>query len=175
MNPKLHHRFRPKADWQLLQDSIQEAWGQWHKKNFPESEQRVIGMLLADRLELRYPQADMEVLHKYGLANSPEAAIINVFSPDSQRWDVYISITLSRRVLCPSGRAQFFVGGDRSGSDQLPKEFEPFFNKVREGREQYNAEMRYRPQQSEQEQYPTWNKIADELKVTGPCIREKLK
>jgi hypothetical protein len=175
MMPKLHHRFRPKADRQLLQDLIQEAWGKWHEENFPESRQREIGMLLADRLELRYPQADMVVLQKYGLASSPETVSINVFSPDRQRWDVYTSIKLSRPVLCPSGRVQFFVGGDRRGPDQLPRDFEPFFDKVRMGRGQYNAEMRYKPQQNEQRQYPAWNEVADELKVTGPWIREKLK
>lgn len=174
--PKLHHRFRPKADQQLLHDLIQEAWGQWHDEQFAESEQGAMSEMLATRLEARYPSSDMEVLKRYQLASLAEAVSVNVFDPDRQRWDVYTSIKLARPVPCPLGRAQFFVGGrnHRSGDDQLPVEFEPFFEKVRINREQYNAETRFKPQQNERWQYPTWNELADELRVAGPWIKEHL-
>lgn len=173
MKSQLDRKYRPKADRQLLRDLIQEAWGAYHDEQFPEWEQEVTGLQLASLLEQRFPQDDMAVLAKYHLASEPESVSINIYHPTRQRWDVYASVKLPRPVLCPQGRAHFFVGGNgRTGDDHLPSEFEPFFNKIREAREAYNAEATFTPERNGT--YPTWAEIAGQLAVAGKYITANL-
>lgn len=162
--------YRPKADRQQLHDLISEAWEAYSKAQFPEWEQESVGLMLASLLEQRFPPADMVVLAKYGLAKAPPEANINIYNPAHQRWDVFAAVKLPREVLCPQGHAHFFVGGDgRTGDDQLSADFEPFFNKIREAREAYKAEVRYTPERINGS-YPTWRGIAKRLPIAGAHI-----
>lgn len=173
MKSQLDRKYRPKADRQLLRDLIAEAWEAYSKEQFPEWEQDATGLKLASLLEQRFPQDDMAVLAKYHLASAPENVSINIYHPTRQRWDVYANIKLPRPVLCPQGRAHFFVGGNgRTGDDHLPAEFEPYFNKVLFAREAYNSEARFTPERNGS--YPTWAEIADQLAVAGKHIRARL-
>lgn len=170
---RLQNRFRPKADAQLLRELRDEAWGAYHDEHFSDAEQIAISEKLAILLEQRFPQADMEVLKRYDLASAPKEVSINAYHPERKRWDVYCGVKLFREVLCPQGRAHFFVGGNgRSGDDHLPAEFEPYFNKIVAARDAYNAESRFNPERTDGS-YPTWAEVADVLPVTGPYIHQK--
>lgn len=169
--------YRPKADRQRLYTLINEAWEAHSKVQFPEWEQESTGLMLASLLEQRFPPADMIVLEKYGQAKAPPEANVNIWNPTSERWDVYANVKLPRPVLCPQGRAHFYVGGLNEGNsdrdNHLSAEFEPFFNKIREAREAYNAEMRYTPDRINGS-YPTWREIADRLPIAGAHIRREI-
>jgi hypothetical protein len=167
---KPNQKYRPKADYQLLRDLINEAWQSYHDKHFSEASQAAIGEKLVALLERQFPQDDMNVLAKYNLADTPKSASINIYAPERQRWDVYASLPLPRPVLTPQGRASFFVGGpDLIRGDHLGKEFEPYFDKVREARAAWAAESRFKPVRGEAG-YPTWKEIAEQLPVAGSFI-----
>lgn len=173
INP-LDKHYRPKADRQRLHALINEAWEAHSKTQFPEWEQESTGLMLASLLEQRFPPADMVVLEKYGQAKAPPEVSINIYHPARERWDVYASVKLPRPVLCPQGRAHFFVGGKgRDSDDHLSADFESFFNKIREAREGYNAEIRYTPERVNGS-YPTWQEIAERLPVAGAHIRTEM-
>lgn len=173
MQPIDNH-YRSKADRQRLYTLINEAWEAHSKTQFPEWEQEATGLMLASLLEQRFPPADMAVLAKYKLASAPPEVSVNIYNPTNQRWDVYASVKLPRQVLCPQGRAHFFVGGNgRDGDDHLSAEFELFFNRIREAREGYSAEICYKPERVNGS-YPTWREIAERLPIAGALIYKEM-
>jgi hypothetical protein len=74
--------------------------------------------------------------------------------------------------LYPSWEA-LCANQDKRENERVPRELEPFFARIVEERERYQAEDRYRPERIEK-RYPVWSEIAEALPVTGKRIREVL-
>jgi hypothetical protein len=179
VTPRLDHRYRPKADAQLLARIKREAWEQYHEAQFSEVIRSDIGERIAKLLEGRYPQSDMLVLQKYGQARECKDVSVSIYHPERKRWDVHCSIPLGRGVLCPTGYCSYYVGGAtwrERQDDRLPEDMVPFFDLIMTAREAYQAEDHYQPGRGgdAKMQYPTWREIAAVLPVTGPQILKEL-
>lgn len=63
----------------------------------------------------------------------------------------------------------FCADQDKRDAEKVPKDLEPFFNRIVEERKLVKVEDKYRPERIDGK-YPTWQEIAAQLPITGPYI-----
>lgn len=199
---KLERKYRPKADYALLNQFRSDAWAAYHATYFSEQERAEVGKALAAQLLRLYPQNDMAILAKYGTARETSECYVSIYHPDTKRWGSSAGIELGCKLLTPTGDARLSTGpryslmANRGLNEESTKE-------IKEGKyggwdkfcaDQVQRETKMvalelepffariveaRKQNQEESRYEpqrgtTWNEIALALPVTGAHIRREL-
>jgi hypothetical protein len=199
---KLERKYRPKADYALLNQFRNDAWAAYHATYFSEQERTEVGKALAAQLLRLYPQNEMEILAKYGTARETSECYVSLYHPDTKRWESSAGIELGRKLLTPTGDARLSTGpryahtANRGLNEESTKEIKEGkyggwddFCADQEKRESKMVDLELEPffgrivearrqHQAESRYEPqrgaTWVEIAAQMPVTGAHIRREL-
>lgn len=199
VTPRPTDRYRPRADRDTLTSLIREATQAFSAKLKAEVEAANPGGIIAAWLEVRYPQADMAVLQRYGFAKPRDKVTVSAA-------DEYFGIDLGRELLLPdlgalrccerrfsempgyglnpdylaeltaSGGLEAYLEDHRQReAGFLPKELDPVFITISDARREFQrvTDTAYRwPElrKAQTGEWPTWADIAAEF----PMIADRM-
>lgn len=177
--PKPKSRFKPRAEISLLHKIVEQAWQE--KQQVAEVQVAEVAERLAQYFESKIPEADLEVLKRYGCIGYQDACNVCVYdlNPDDgiAHYRETFGVRLSRKVpVCgPNGWGypSLTVADPRAPQPILP-ELESLLALRKAYRAEYKQSTTFPHEfRKEHGKYPTWAEIEASFPVLGTYIAKK--
>lgn len=168
--PKPSSRFKPKKDYHLLRQLLNEA-SEYHSVKLKYiSEACKVEEACTQKLESLVPPHDRTVLAKYGVSCQVEQIRVS-----TRGFKNCAYINLTRPCTVPD-RCFFGLTIGAEGPEDIGPEALPFFDKLfalsnawdREKKDLYDWLLSFRGSK-----YPTWREIAEEWPIIGEYLKKR--